>query len=85
MKLIKFKDVMLQTTLGRTTIYKYITEGTFPRPIKLGGRVVAWVESEVQEWIQQKIKQPPNWEEQERALERNTNYGFTTIEIHSSM
>lgn len=56
MKLIKLKDVMDITGLGRSTIYKYITEATFPKPVSLGKKSVAWVESEVQEWIMERIE-----------------------------
>lgn len=56
MKLIKLKTVMEYTGLARSTVYKFIAEGRFPKPVKLGVRMVAWVESEVQEWIQEKIE-----------------------------
>ena len=57
MRLIKLKDVMHNTGLARSTIYKYISEGNFPKPVSLGERAVAWVEGEVQEWILDKIEQ----------------------------
>ncbi|WP_437124130.1 helix-turn-helix transcriptional regulator [Billgrantia desiderata] len=52
MKLIRLKEVMDRTGLGRSTVYKYMNLGLFPKPIKLGTRAVAWVESEVVAWIQ---------------------------------
>lgn len=57
MKLIKLKDVMASTGLGRSTIYKYIEDGTFPKSVSLGCRAVAWVESEIQEWILERIEE----------------------------
>lgn len=60
MRLIKLKDVMSNTGLARSTIYKYISEGLFPKPVCLGERAVAWVESEIQEWIVDKIEQRDN-------------------------
>ncbi len=57
MRLIKLKDVMSNTGLARSTIYKYIAEGVFPKPVSLGERAVAWVESEIEEWILEKIEQ----------------------------
>lgn len=57
MRLIKLKDVMNNTGLARSTIYKYISEGVFPKPVSLGERAVAWVESEIEDWIQEKIEQ----------------------------
>ncbi|ASK21097.1 helix-turn-helix transcriptional regulator [Halomonas sp. N3-2A] len=56
MKLIRIKDVMERTGLARSTIYKYISLGQFPQPIKLGTRAVAWVESEIEAWINDSIK-----------------------------
>ena len=57
MRLIKLKEVMDCTGLGRSSIYSYIGEGSFPKSVPLGGRAVAWVESEVEEWILEKIGQ----------------------------
>ncbi|WP_208858464.1 helix-turn-helix transcriptional regulator [Vreelandella nigrificans] len=56
MKLIRIKDVMERTGLARSTIYKYISLGQFPPSIKLGTRAVAWVESEIEAWINDSIK-----------------------------
>ncbi|MAD75686.1 MAG: AlpA family transcriptional regulator [Rheinheimera sp.] len=55
MKLIKLKAVMECTGLARSTVYKFIAEDRFPKPVKLGTRMVAWVEGEIQEWIREKI------------------------------
>ncbi|MBM7456371.1 prophage regulatory protein [Oceanisphaera litoralis] len=57
MKLIKIKDVMDYTGLARSTIYKFISEDTFPKPVPLGERAVAWVENEIQDWIIDRIAQ----------------------------
>ncbi|MFC0337577.1 transcriptional regulator, AlpA family [Kushneria avicenniae] len=56
MRLLKLKDVIFLTGLGRSTVYKYIAEGNFPKPVSLGERNVAWVESEINDWIFLKIK-----------------------------
>lgn len=57
MRLIKLKAVMDSTGLGRSTIYNYIADKTFPKPVSLGLRAVAWVESEVQDWIMERIEE----------------------------
>ena len=57
MKLIRIKEVMDRTGLARSTIYKYISEEKFPQPTKLGPRTVAWVESEIENWINDLINQ----------------------------
>lgn len=48
---------MDSTGLGRSTIYNYISDATFPKPVNLGARAVAWVESEVQDWILERIEE----------------------------
>lgn len=55
MRVIRLKEVIHKTSIGRSTIYAMINEGTFPAPIKLGPHMSAWVESEVDKWIQDKI------------------------------
>lgn len=39
------------TGLSRSTIYKLMSEGEFPRPIKITGKAVAWPESAIAEWL----------------------------------
>ncbi|WP_431819718.1 AlpA family transcriptional regulator [Burkholderia sp. F1] len=51
MRLIRLTDVSQATGLRRSTIYKYIAEGAFPKAVPLGGGRVAWVEQEIQDWI----------------------------------
>jgi len=55
MRLIRLKEVMQTTGLCRSSIYQYISEDRFPANVSLGGRAVAWVESEVQHWIAEVI------------------------------
>ena len=57
MKLLRLKKVMEMTGLGRSTIYKYSKEGSFPKQLKLTGKSAAWVESEVLDWISGKLQQ----------------------------
>jgi len=51
MRILRLKNVIAVTGLARSTIYKYVDAGTFPKPIPLGGRSVGWVDSEVHDWI----------------------------------
>jgi len=60
LRLIKLKDVMQKTSLARSTIYKYISFSEFPKPIKLGCKSVAWLESEIDDWIKAKIDESRN-------------------------
>ncbi|WP_434144104.1 AlpA family transcriptional regulator [Photobacterium leiognathi] len=55
MRLIRLKEVMSLTGLGRSSIYKFMEESRFPKSVSLGDRAVAWVESEIEDWIVEKI------------------------------
>ncbi|VVC74848.1 hypothetical protein AQUSIP_01220 [Aquicella siphonis] len=56
--ILRRKQVEARTGLSRSTIYSRIAEGSFPRPINLGGgRAVGWIESEINEWLQARIEQ----------------------------
>lgn len=57
MRVIRLKEVIGTTGLTRSTVYKYIAEGTFPKPVSLGERCVGWLESEVLAWIISKVEE----------------------------
>ena len=54
--ILRLHDVKRSTGLSRSTIYLRITQGTFPKPVSLGGRAVGWLEAEIQEWLQRRIE-----------------------------
>ncbi|TQQ31138.1 AlpA family transcriptional regulator [Vibrio cholerae] len=58
-RLIRFREVLAMTGLSRSSMYRFIEENQFPTQVQLGGRAVAWVESEVQEWITQRVENRP--------------------------
>ncbi len=55
MRVLKLKEVLLKTSLGKTTLYMLVKDKAFPKPIPLGLRAVGWLESEVDTWIQSRI------------------------------
>ena len=56
-KLLKLNAVIDITGLSRTSIYKQIHAGTFPAQIRIGVRAVAWLESDVECWIRDRVEQ----------------------------
>ena len=56
-KLLRLPEVSKQTGLKRAAIYSRIADGTFPSPVKIGARAVAWPESAVQAWIGDRIRE----------------------------
>ena len=57
MKIMRLKEVMDTTGLGRSYIYKLAREGAFPKPVQLGGRASGWVSDEVESWILERIEE----------------------------
>lgn len=53
-RLLKLPEVEAITGKGRSSIY---SDPTFPKPVKIGPRASAWVESEVIGWIESRIAQ----------------------------
>lgn len=56
MNVIRLPEVLTRTGLSRSTIYAMISDGAFPKPIKLGMRAVGWVEVEVGDWIASRVQ-----------------------------
>jgi prophage regulatory protein len=50
MKILRLPEVMEQTGLARSTIYRKMGEGSFPCGVKLGARATGWRESELVQW-----------------------------------
>lgn len=53
--LIRIPRVEAATGYKRSTIYRLVKANRFPAPISLGNRASAWVESEVNQWIERRI------------------------------
>jgi len=53
--ILRLPAVKTRTGLSRSTIYLRISEGSFPKPVSLGGRAVGWIEEEVNDWLNQQI------------------------------
>jgi len=54
--IIRFCKVKELTKLSRTTIYRLIAKGEFPKQVKLSERSFGWVEQEVMDYLNNKIE-----------------------------
>ena len=54
-KLLRLPEVKATTGLSKSSIYARISDGTFPKQIPLGPRLVVWVESDIQNWISEQV------------------------------
>lgn len=50
-RFIRIAEIKARTTLSTSTIYAKIRAGEFPRGRRIGGMSVAWLESDVDEWM----------------------------------
>jgi prophage regulatory protein len=55
-RFIRIKEVLTICGKSRSSVYEAVQKGEFPKPVKLGGRSSAWVKSEIEEWVQARIK-----------------------------
>lgn len=58
--ILRLPKVKNKTGLARSTIYLRISQGTFPKPIALGGRAVGWLESDIDKWLNDCIEASRN-------------------------
>jgi prophage regulatory protein len=56
-KLLRLYQVVEITARSKPTIYVDIKKGTFPAPINIGERAVAWLSSDIDNWIAQRVAQ----------------------------
>lgn len=54
-RLLRRPEVELKTGLSRASIYSAIRAGTFPEPITIGPNRVAWLDAEIDQWINARI------------------------------
>lgn len=54
-RFLRLRDVMETTTLCRSSIYNLIKAGDFPGNYTVMGKRKAWLESEVQAWVQSRV------------------------------
>ena len=53
--LIRRKEVQAKTGLGASSIYAMMKSGEFPQCLNLSERRVAWIESDIDKWIAERV------------------------------
>lgn len=51
-RILRLRSVLDRTGLSRSTLYRKIQQGSFPKQIRIGIRCAGWRESAVNEWLQ---------------------------------
>ena len=52
---LRLPEVQRRVPYSRSTIYLLIARGEFPKPHSLGARAVAWLESDIDDWMAERI------------------------------
>ena len=53
--LVRLPQVKEMTCLSKSSIYRLMDAGDFPKQILLGARSVVWVRAQVEDWCAQKV------------------------------
>ena len=53
-RFVRLAEVVQLTGVSRSTIYRWMANGEFLKQVSLGGNTVAWLEAEIEDWIQKK-------------------------------
>ena len=56
-KILRLREVKSSTGLSRSSIYLRMSNDEFPKSISLGGRAIGWLESDIQDWLDGKLKE----------------------------
>ena len=56
-KILRLPDVIERVGFSRSSIYAFVGNGTFPKPVQIGIRAVGWLDSDVDDWLNAKIEQ----------------------------
>ncbi len=52
---LKLPEVLARTGLSRSKLYEHLDAGQFPKPCKIGERINAWSDAEIEEWMQSRL------------------------------
>jgi len=55
-RIIRLPEVIRMTGLCRSSILSFAKDGSFPKQFKIGVKAIGWLESDVQNWIEEMSK-----------------------------
>ena len=54
MRFIRLPELITMLSVSKPTIWRWVSIGKFPKPVKLGERTSAWSVADVEQWITQR-------------------------------
>lgn len=70
MRFLRLKQVCSKCGISHMTVYRHEKAGTFPRKVRLGVNSIAYLEEEIEQWMQERVAardQPLNEQDKEHA------------------
>lgn len=56
-RILRRAEVEAKTGFKRAHIYRLVKAGRFPKPVRLGVRAVGWDSAEIDQWIEDRLKE----------------------------
>ena len=50
-RLLRRAEIEQRVGLSRSSLYRLMRSGQFPKPVQIGERAVRWLESEINDWL----------------------------------
>lgn len=57
-RILRIRTVLERTGLSRSTLYRRIEQGNFPKQIRISERCIGWRESAVEAWMRRPTSEP---------------------------
>lgn len=54
-KILRLPRVIDRVGYSRSAIYAFVSKGGFPPPVKIGARAVGWLDSDIDNWISERL------------------------------
>ena len=52
-RFLGMREVLALLSVSRSTLNRWIQDGAFPRPVKLGKRAVRWRRADIEHWLKE--------------------------------
>lgn len=53
MNYLKLADIKKQFQISKSTVYRWMDEKRFPRPVKFSAKAVRWRAGDIEQWIEE--------------------------------
>jgi len=69
--ILRLPQVMARVGMGKSLIYKKIGQGRFPKQVQISEKVVGWLSSDIDRFIDQRVSERDERDAKRRAFQEN--------------